>query len=278
MSIESLQTNNQEELKKFDIDQLEKNITQERNELKDDIIDQYQIDTQMVEKLKDWSIKFPYKYGKYEALLYLKKDVKGNVVVSGTSIFEWKKKGEFNTTIANIENLQDFSTKLWKILDDVTTKWRRSAYDKAKETYKLLYPGMHQKELEAKDYLERDNEKKIMKLGFIIDWLKTEREVIISMKYNSVKKEVDVVINIRNNTWLMFWKPDKEKDLILKYKLWNFNTLWNDVEEKFKNGIQFEDENQKNKIITVEDKNTLDRIRNQLIDASDLLAYKVTKK
>jgi hypothetical protein len=286
MSLDSIKYNSKESLedkkilKELDIEQIEKNILEEEDKLKNDIIDQSQdqIDSQPIEKLKDWRIQFPYKYGKYEALLYLKKDEKGNVVVSGTYTFDWKKKDTFNTNITGVKSLQDFATKLWKILDDVTTKWRKSAYDKSKETYNLLYPGAHQKELEGKDYLERNDEEKMMKVDFIIDWVNTKRDVILSMKYNSVKKEVDVVVNIMNNTWVMFWKSDKEKDLVLKYKLWALTTLWSDVEEKFKNGIQFEDENQKNKIITVEDKNTLDRIRNQLIDASDLLAYKVAKK
>lgn len=137
MSIESLQTNNQEELKQFDIDQLEKKISNDIQILKNEIMplqEKEKTNVREVELQKDGKVNIPYdRNGKKYDIIVQKiwKTVKLSVEVSGKEVAKLDK--------LSIWSNADLRKYVGNLLDTyITDKNRKPIPEKVDRAYKLL--------------------------------------------------------------------------------------------------------------------------------------------
>jgi hypothetical protein len=137
MSIESLQTNSQEELKQFDIDQLEKNISNDIQQLKNEIMplqEKEKTNVREVELQKDGKVNIPYDRNgkKYDIIVQkIGKTVKLSVEINGKEIGKIDKlavssNAELRQSIGNLLNIY------------ITDKNRKPIPEKVDRAYELL--------------------------------------------------------------------------------------------------------------------------------------------
>lgn len=228
MSIESLQTSNKEELKQFDIDQLEKVIWQDIQHLKADIMfwpEKEKNTLRQVELQKDGKVNIPYdRDGKKYDIIAQKigKTVKLSVEVNGKEVAKLDK--------LSISWNADLRKYVGNLLDSyITDKNRKPIPEKVDRAYELL---------EAQDLISAynikiDQEDKEVKVPFSIMFDNSssgqdiyEYDIILTKNGVKVEWEIDVeLLNLHESD--IEYKPDNLNNILTKIQTWLEDKAWN---------------------------------------------------
>lgn len=227
-----------------------------------------------VTKLPNWSIRFPYRYGRYECILTISKNTKWEVMIITDAKFDGKQKHAMKYTIRDIKDFKRFDEYISTILDVAVTKWRKSASEKSKQAFNLLFPNKRKEELDTMDHeytINKTNKSVSMELEF--NGLSTKKRMDLNIQYNPATKKIDVSANIKSYTGMDAFNRDSNSDFVLSLAPNKLTSIWTIIQDKLFQWIPFTDNAWNRYNLIVEDRNTLDDVLRKISTATEHLSY-----